>query len=114
MTFYVIIYYHSIGHLCYAVGYKIHLFNIGRISVYAIGMFMPNITCYFHINLMQIQYNFICKGHISKGARGANGGGRVWAGFWGGSPENPSGVDSRPLVPPRGGWGAEKAAFSTV
>jgi hypothetical protein len=34
--------------------------------------------------------------------------------FFGGVPENPTGVSSRSLVPPRGGWGAENAAFSTV
>jgi hypothetical protein len=32
----------------------------------------------------------------------------------GGDPPGPSGGALCALVPPRGGWGAEKAAFSTV
>ena len=51
---------------------------------------------------------------MQKGARGAVAGATLGQGILGGVPKNPSGVHSRALVPPRGGWGAEKAAFSTV
>ena len=47
-------------------------------------------------------------------APGACAGALLGQGIFGGSPKNPSGVHSCALVPPRGGWGAEKAAFSTV
>ena len=40
-------FYHSIGYLCYALGYKNHIFHICRFSVQAIAMFIANIILIF-------------------------------------------------------------------
>jgi len=63
---------------------------------------------------MQIQCNIICKGNMLKGAGGVQGGLRLGRGFWGGPPKTPREGTLVHWYPRRGGWGAEKAAFSTV
>ena len=75
-------------------------------------MFMPNIT----INSYKLIYKFKATSARAtcKRRSGSEGGDRAWAGPRGGGPPGPSGGALCALVPPRGGWGAEKAAFSTV
>ena len=77
-------------------------------------MFMPNIIIIFYIVIYLIQCNDVCKGNIMKGAGGVQGGLRLGRGFWGGPPKTPREGTLVHWYPRRGGWGAEKAAFSTV
>ena len=74
-------------------------------------MFMPNIHNKLYKYLMQIQYNFICKGNIMKGARGASAGALLGQGDFGGVPENPLGSGLSSTGTPQGGVGGRKSGI---
>ena len=76
-------------------------------------MFMPNILSYFIVKLIKQNKTPSARATSSK-ALGERAVGTALGRVLGGGPPGPSGGALCALVPPRGGWGAEKAAFSTV